>query len=114
MRFSHWFMSMNIPHLKDHSFLVHQDIYATSAVAKCLDTVPVDTSEKLNKTNFQYYIIFIKNNPSTRYNQVEKLTREFNINYRACIGSFIYLFSNRVDLIFEVHKLAKFHQIIVK
>ena len=30
------------------------------------------------------------------------------INYRACIGSLIYLLSTRVDLSFAVHKLAKF------
>ena len=33
---------------------------------------------------------------------------EYNIHYRACIGSLIYLFSTRVDLSFAVHKLAKF------
>ena len=40
--------------------------------------------------------------------QVEKLTREFNIHYRAWIGSLIYLLSTRVDLSFVVHKLANF------
>ena len=40
--------------------------------------------------------------------QIEKLTREYNINYRACIGSLIYLLSTRVGLSFAVHKLAKF------
>ena len=40
--------------------------------------------------------------------QVERLTREYNIHYRACIGSLIYLLYTRVDLIFSVHKLAKF------
>ena len=40
--------------------------------------------------------------------QVESLTREYNIHSRACIGSLIYLFSTRVDLSFSVHKLAKF------
>ena len=41
---------------------------------------------------------------------MEKLTREFNIHYRACIGSLIYLFSTIVDLDFAVHKLAKFSE----
>ena len=40
--------------------------------------------------------------------QVENLTREFNIHYRAFIGSLIYLFSTRVDFSFAVHKLEKF------
>ena len=38
----------------------------------------------------------------------KKLTREYNIHYRACIGSLIYLLSTRVDLSCVVHKLAKF------
>ena len=36
------------------------------------------------------------------------MTREYNIHYRACIGSLIYLLSTRADLSFAVHKLAKF------
>ena len=32
----------------------------------------------------------------------------FNIHYRACIGSLIYLLPTRVDLSLSVHKLAKF------
>ena len=45
---------------------------------------------------------------STSDEQVESLTREYNIHYRACIGYLIYLLSTRVDLSFAVHKLAKF------
>ena len=36
------------------------------------------------------------------------MTREYNIHYRACIGSLIYILSTRVELSFAVHKLAKF------
>ena len=36
------------------------------------------------------------------------MTREYNIHYRACIGSLIYLLSTRVDLSFAVHKLERF------
>ena len=53
-------------------------------------------------------MIFTKADTSTSDEQVEKLTREFNIHYRYCIGSLIYLFSTKVDLSFAVHKLAKF------
>ena len=38
---------------------------------------------------------------------MEKLTREYDNHYRACIGSLIYLLYTRVDLSFSVHKLAK-------
>ena len=53
-------------------------------------------------------MIFTKEYVSTRDEQIERLTREYNILYRACIGSLIYLLSTRVDLSFSVHKLAKF------
>ena len=53
-------------------------------------------------------MIFTKEDVSTSDEQVEKLTREYNIHYRACIGSLIYLLSTIVDLRFAVHKLAKF------
>ena len=55
-------------------------------------------------------MIFTKENVSTSDEQVEKLTREYNIHYRACIGSLIYLLSTRVDLSFAVHKLSKFSE----
>ena len=39
--FSHWFMSITISQLKDHSIYVDQARYATSIVAKYLDTATV-------------------------------------------------------------------------
>ena len=36
------------------------------------------------------------------------MTKEFNIHYRSCIGSFIYLLATRLDLSFAVQKLEKF------
>ena len=53
-------------------------------------------------------MIFTKEDVSTSDEQVESLNREYNIHYRACIGSLICLLSTRVDLSFAVHKLAKF------
>ena len=53
-------------------------------------------------------MIFTKKDVFTSDEQVEKLTREYNIHYRACIGSLIYLLSTRMELSFVVHKLAKF------
>ena len=61
-----------------------------------------------DKTTMQSEMILTKEDVSTSDEQFEKLTREYNIHYRACIGSLIYLFSKRVDLSFAVHKLAKF------
>ena len=53
-------------------------------------------------------MIFTKEDVPTSDEKFEKLTREYNIHYRACIGSLLYLLSTRVDLSFAVHKLAKF------
>ena len=42
--YAHWFMSIRISQLKDHSISVDQARYATSIVAKYLDTVTVKIS----------------------------------------------------------------------
>ena len=106
--FAHWFMSIRISQLKDHSISVDQARYATSMVAKYLDTSTVKVSNKFYKTTLPYDMIFTKEDVSTSDEQIERLTRECNIYYRACIGSLIYLLSKIVDLSFAVHKLAKF------
>ena len=59
-------------------------------------------------TPLLYYIIFIKADAYTSDDKVEKLTKEINIHYRACIGSLIYLLSTRVDLSLASHKLGRF------
>ena len=90
--------------MKDHSISVDQDRYATSIVAKYLDTATVKASKKIYKTTLPSDMILTKDDISISDEQVEKLTREFNIHYRAFIGSLIYLLSTRVDLSFAVHK----------
>ena len=53
-------------------------------------------------------MIFTKTYIFTSDEKVEKLTREFNIQYRDCIVSLIHLLSTRVDLSFAMQKLARF------
>ena len=101
-------MSIIISQIKAHSISVDQYRYATSIVAKYLDTVTVKSSTNFYKTTFPSDMIFTRDDASTSDEQVEKLTREFNIHYRACIGSLIYLLSTIVDLSFSVHTLARF------
>ena len=71
-------------------------------------TATVKISTKFYKTTFTYNMILTKDDVSTSADQVEKLTREFNIHYRASIGKLIYLLSIRVDFSFAVHKSEKF------
>ena len=101
-------MPIRISQLKDHSIYVDQARYDTYIVAKYFDTATVRVSNKFYRTTLPSEIIFTKEDVSTSDEKVEKLTREYNIHYRACIGSLIYLLSTRVDLSFEVHKLANF------
>ena len=82
--------------------------YATSVFAKYLDIATVKVSNKFYKTTLPSDMISTKEDVSTRDEQVERLTREYNIHYRACMGSLIYLLYTRGDLSFAVHKLAKF------
>ena len=106
--YAHWFMSIRISQLKDNSISVHQARYATSIVAKYLDTATVKVSTTFYRTKLPADMIFTKEDVSTSDEQVEKLTRLYNIHYRAYIGSLIYLLSTRVDISFAVHKLLKF------
>ena len=107
-------MSIGISQMKDHSISFDQARYATSIVAKYLDTATVKVSNKFYKTTLPADMIFTKYDVSTSDEQVDKLNREYNIHYRACIGSLFYLLYTRVDLVFAVHKLAKFQLILVR
>ena len=106
--YAHWFMSIRISQLKDHSIYVYQARYATYIVAKYLDTSIVKLSNKFYKTTLPADMIFTKEDVSTSDEELNKLTRESNVHYRAFIGSLIYLLSTIMDLSFAVHKLAKF------
>ena len=72
--YAHWFMSIRIYQLKDHSISVDQARYATSIVAKYLDTATVKVSKTFYKTTLPADIIFTKEDVSTSDEQVEKLT----------------------------------------
>ena len=106
--YAHWFMSIRISYTKDNSISVDQARCDTSIVEKYLDTATFKRSTKFYNTMFSYDMIFTKDDEYTSDEQVEKLTRELKIHYRACIGSLIYLLSTRVDLRFAVQKLEKF------
>ena len=82
--------------MKEHSISVDQARYATYIVENYLDTATIKTSTKFYKTTLPYDMISIKSDASTSDEQVEKATKEFNIHYRACILSLIYLLSTRV------------------
>ena len=88
-------MSTSISQMKDHSISVYQASYDTYIVSKCLYTVTVNTSTNVYKTTFTSDIIFTKDDAYTSDEKVEKFTREFNIYYRACIGSLFYFLSLR-------------------
>ena len=94
--------------MRYHSIYVDQARYATSIVAKYLDNATVKASKDFYNSTLPSDIIFTKADTSTSDEQVDKLTRKFNIHYRSCIGSLNYLLSTIVDLSFAVHKLAKF------
>ena len=56
--YAHWFMSIIISQMKDHSISVDQARYATSIVAKYLDTATVKASTIFYKTTLPYDKIF--------------------------------------------------------
>ena len=74
-RYANWFMSIMIYQMKDHSISVDQARYATSIVAKYLDTATVKASTKFYKTTLPYDMISTKYDTSTSDEKVDKLTR---------------------------------------
>ena len=70
--YTHWVMSIIISYVRDHSISVDRAIYATSIVAKYLDTATDKTSTKFYKTTFPSDMIFTKDDVSTSDEQVEK------------------------------------------
>ena len=94
--------------MKDHFISVDQARYDTFIVAKYLDNDTANTTKSSYTTNLTSDTIFTRDDACTSDEKVDRLTRELNIHYRACIWSLIYLLSTRVDLSFAVHKLAKF------
>ena len=63
-------MSIIISQLKDHSISVDQARYATSIVAKYLDTATVKVSNKFYKTTLLADMIFTKGDVSTSDDQI--------------------------------------------
>ena len=63
--YAHWFMSIRIYQMKDHSISVDQARYATSIVEKYLDTATVKVSTKFYKTALPTDMIFKKEDVST-------------------------------------------------
>ena len=58
--YAHWFMSIRISQLRDHSISVDQARYATSIVAKYLDTATSKVSTKFYKTTLPADMIYTK------------------------------------------------------
>ena len=73
--YAHWFMSIRIYQLNDHSISVDQARYATYIVEEYLDTETVKASTKFYKTTLPSDMILTKEDVSTSYEQVENLTR---------------------------------------
>ena len=71
--YAHWFMSIIIYQLKDHSISVDPDRYATSIVAKYLNTSTVKLRTNFYKTTLPADMIFTKEGVSTSDEKVEKL-----------------------------------------
>ena len=67
-------------------------------MAKYLDIATFKKSKNIYKTTLPSDMIFAKDDVSTSDDQVEKLSREFKIHYRACIVSLIYLLSTIIVL----------------
>ena len=58
--YAHWFMSIIISQLKEHSISVDQARYSTAVVVECVYTATVKVSTKFYKTTLLADMIFTK------------------------------------------------------
>ena len=58
--YSHWFISIIISQMKDHSIPIDQAIYATYIVAKYLDTAIVKAGKTFYKTPLPFIIFYVR------------------------------------------------------
>ena len=72
-------------------------MYDTSVVEKYLATSTIKENSKFYKTTLPNDIILTKEDYYTNDEKVEVLSREYNIYYRACMGSLIYILSTIMD-----------------
>ena len=63
--YAHWFMSIIISQIRDHSISVDQARYATSIVAEYLDTATVKEGKKFYNNTLPSDMIFTKYDKST-------------------------------------------------
>ena len=63
-------MPIRISQLRYHSISLDQDMYATSVVAKYLDTITIKENPKFHNTTLPRYMIFTKKDTSTSGEQV--------------------------------------------
>ena len=73
--YAHWFMSIRISQMRDHSISVDQTRYATYIVVKYLYTATVKASKAFYNTTLPSDIIFTKADAYTSDEQVDKFTR---------------------------------------
>ena len=84
-----------------------QTMYTKNLVTKYLDSITIKENPKWNKTTLTHDIVLAKKYASTIYEQVEKLSRDYKIQYIACVGLLIYLSSTGVDFCLAAHKFLK-------
>ena len=79
--YAHWFMSIIISQMKDHSSSVDQARYATSIVATYLDTATFKLSTTFYETTLPADMIFTKEYLYASDEQAKNLSSKFSINY---------------------------------
>ena len=95
LAYAHCFMFIGISQLKEHSISVDQARYATPFFVKYLDNSIIKENQKYHKTTLPHDLIFTKDDASTSDKHVALLYKEYNIHYRAFVGSLIYILSTR-------------------
>ena len=80
-------LSIRISQVKNNSISVDEARYSTSVVAKYLDTTTIKENSEFHKTTLTHDIKLIKEYLSIIDEKLGVLSIEYNIQYRAYVGS---------------------------
>ena len=103
-----WYLSVHITQHENFDITIDQNHYAQSVLKRFLNAAKVKESRKFYNTPLPCDFIATSDLQAKDEKESEKIQKEYNIDYRACIGCLLYLSYTHPDIIFAVNKLAKY------
>ena len=103
-----WYLSICIQQHKNFDISINQDRYVQSILKRFLPHVKVKQDNRRHPTPLPSTFVPTTDDLAPTTEKAIELQKQYNIDYRACIGCLLYLCYTRFDIVFATNKLAKF------